>query len=366
MLIHTRGVGAVPPRKRYNPAGLVLAAVILSLCSFARAEGEPKDTLLVLSQRGEDLAIVDPTTFQVLAHIPVGHSPHEVAVSTDGKTAFVTNYGAGVYHTIAQVDLVHRKLIRSIDISPFRGPHGIVFVADHVWFTAEVNKAIARLNPATGTVDWVLGTGQDRTHLIYVFPDEHRIVATNISAGTVSIIDKGAPPLVAPPVMPPIRAGEIPRLPVLKEEWLSRVVKVGNGSEGFDVSPDGRQIWVANAGDGTISVIDTVGGEVVRTLASQLVGANRLKFTPDGRFVLVSQLFAPDLIIFDATTGSPVKHVAVGQGAAGILVQPDGARAYVSCLRDNYVAVVDLKSMTMVAKIAGGMDMPDGLAWASR
>ena len=71
------------------------------------------------------------------------------------------------------------------------------------------------------------------------------------------------------------------------KDWEETVVKVGNGSEGFDVSPDGREVWVANAQDGTISVIDFAGRKVVATLMANVPGANRLKFTPDGKRVLV-------------------------------------------------------------------------------
>ena len=53
----------------------------------------------------------------------------------------------------------------------------------------------------------------------------------------------------------------------------------------------------------------------------------------------------------------------VGRGAAGIQMQPDGARGYVACTPDNSVAVIDLKSLEVIGRIdAGGQ--PDGLAWA--
>ena len=55
----------------------------------------------------------------------------------------------------------------------------------------------------------------------------------------------------------------------------------------------------------------------------------------------------------------------VGHGAAGIEIQPDGARAYVACTPDNYVAVIDLKSLDIVGRIEAGGN-PDGLAWAVR
>ncbi len=75
------------------------------------------------------------------------------------------------------------------------------------------------------------------------------------------------------------------------------MIPVGRGSEGFDVSPDGKQAWVANAGDGTISVIDIDAKKVTATLAANARGANRLKFTPDGKLALISA--GPELVIFD-------------------------------------------------------------------
>src|SRR5215467_3823872 len=83
----------------------------------------PKETLLALSKRDHTLAIVDPSTLKVLAKAPVGNDPHEVIASSDGKTAYVSNYGGGAYNTLAVVDLVSQKALQQIDLGPLRGPH---------------------------------------------------------------------------------------------------------------------------------------------------------------------------------------------------------------------------------------------------
>jgi len=147
--------------------------------------------------------------------------------------------------------------------------------------------------------------------------------------------------------------------------WKETVIPVGRGAEGFDVSPDEKEIWVANAQDGTISIIDMASKKVVQTLDANARGANRLKFTPDGRLVLVSTLGGPDLAIFDAASRKEAKRVRIGRGAAGILMQPDGLRAYVACTPDDYVAVIDLKSLEMTGKLLAGRQ-PDGLAWVRK
>ena len=68
------------------------------------------------------------------------------------------------------------------------------------------------------------------------------------------------------------------------------------------MSPDGQEVWVANAGDGTASIGDVSAKKVSDTLAVKVNGANRLKFTPDGKLVLISTLTGPDLPVIDAAT----------------------------------------------------------------
>jgi len=323
-------------------AGILVAPV--------HAADTPPNALLVLAKRDGILQIVDPSSLQVMARIPVGNDPHEVVASADGRTAYVSNYGSGAYHTLAVVDLIAQKALPAIDLGALRGPHGLTFVGGKAWFTAEAAKAIGSYDPATNRVDWILGTGQNRTHMIYVSPDMKWIATTNVSSGTLSLIEKTV-----------ITAG--PGAP--HEDWIETVIRVGNGSEGFDVSSDGKEIWVANAQDGTVSIVDVAGKQVTQTLAADVSGANRLKFTLDGKLALISTLRGPDVTVIDAATHKTVKRIAVGHGSAGIQMQPDGARAFVACSPDGYVAVIDLHSLEVVGRIEAGHD-PDGLAWATR
>ena len=352
-----------------RPLFLLLLSAILARSS--PAEPTPATALLVLSKQDHTLAIVDPVNLRVMARVLVGEDPHEVIASEDGRTAYVSNYGFGQFHTITMIDLIEQKQIGTIDLGALRGPHGLDFVGGKLWFTAEAAKSIGSYDPASGKVDRIIGIGQNRTHMVHVFSDSKRIVTTNVNSATVTVLDKtegaagapmGPPPGMAPP---PVGAQGGPRrMPGPPGgDWNETVIRVGNGSEGFDVSPDGEEIWVANAQDGTISIINFHEKKVTETLAANVPGANRLKFTPDGRRVLVSS--GPELVVLDASTHKVVKRIAVGQGTAGILVQPDGARAFVACGPDNYVAVVDLQSLEVTGHIQAGTE-PDGMAWAVR
>ena len=331
---------------------------ILLASGAVRAQSTPSKALLVLSKGDHTLAMVDPASLHVLARMPSGPDPHEVVASTDGKFAYISNYGFGAYNTITVVDLVEQKTLPAVDLGALRGPHGLAFAGGKVWFTAEAAKAIGSYDPATKKVDWVLGTGQNRTHMIFVSEDLKRMVTSNVSSATMTLIEKsvgggrGGGPGRGPSGPP-------------QADWDETVVAVGRGAEGFDVSPDGKEIWAANAQDGTISILDLAGKKVVQTLAADVAGANRLKFTPDGKRVFVSTLSGPNVSIFDAATRAVVKRVKVGRGAAGIQMQPDGSVAYVACTPDDYVAIINLKSLEVIGHIDAGKQ-PDGLAWAAR
>jgi len=166
--------------------GAFLATAVL------RAESTPPAALLVLSKSDHTLAIVDPSSLKVIARMPSGPDPHEVVASTDGKFAYISNYGGGSYNTLTAVDLTAQKTLPVVELGALRGPHGLMFVGGKVWFTAEAAKVIGSYDPATKSIDWILGTGQNRTHMIYVFDDLKRIVTSNISSATMTIIDKSS------------------------------------------------------------------------------------------------------------------------------------------------------------------------------
>lgn len=337
----------------------LLPLVISAAEPTPAAEPSPKEALLVLSKAEQTLSIVDPSSFKVIARMPSGPDPHEVSVSADGKMAWISNYGGGAYHTLTPVDLVAQKSLAPVDLGAMGGPHGLMFAAGKLWFTAEAAKLAGAYNPATNQVDWIMGTGQNRTHMIYVLDGGKRVVTSNISSATMTFIDRveRRPPQGAPPPQ-----GNRP--PTV--DWEETVIPVGPGAEGFDATPDGKELWAANAGDGTISVIDVAGKKVVQTLDAKVPSANRLKITPDGKLAVVSGLRLTEVAVFDVATRKEVKRIkTVCHGAAGIQMQPDNSRIFVACTPDNLVLVIDRKSLEVTGRIDAGKN-PDGMDWMKR
>jgi YVTN family beta-propeller protein len=317
----------------------VSAAGLLSLGATAQT---PTAVLLVLNKDDNALAIVDPVNGKVAGRVPTGEGPHEIVASSDGKFAFVTNYGAReAGTTLSMIDLTAQKETRRVALGALRRPHGAIFADGKVYFTAEANKLIARYDPAADRVDWLMGTGQEYTHMLVASKDLRQIFTANIGSDSVTAIERTAD----------------------GNGWKETQIAVGKGPEGIDISPDGKEVWAANSQSGSISIIDAATRKVLQTLDVKTKHSNRLKFTLDGTLVLVSDAESDDVVVVEAATRKEIKRIKVGRVPLGILMQPGGARAYVAASQDNSIAVIDLKSLEVLKHIGTGRD-PDGLAWA--
>lgn len=328
-----------PMRRFVFAAGGVIA------CVAALQAQAPSPLLLVLNKEEAALVIVDAAAKKVLGRVPTGEGPHELTVSNDGKFAFVGNYGTAQTpgSTISVIDLAAQKEARRVDLGALRRPHGMFFADGKVYFTAEANRLIGRYDPAGNQIDWLQGTGQTGTHMVLVSKDLSRIFTANIGSDSISIFERGQQPL----------------------NWALTHVAVGKGPEGLDLSADGRELWTAHSRDGGVSVIDAAAKKVVQTIDVRTKRSNRIKLTPDGKLALISDLEGGELVVLDAPARKEIKRLPLGKMPEGILIPPAGNVAYVAVNGDNFVAIVDLKTLDVVGRISTGTG-PDGMAWVQR
>ena len=329
--------------ERITSAIFLLGLILVGNPVAARGQ-TPSPALLVLDKEDNMLSIIDPATSKTVARIPTGEGPHEIAASDDGKMAFVANYGGRTPgNTISVMDLVAQKELRRVDLGALRRPHGIVFSDGKVWFTAEQNRLIARYDPAANQIDWLLGIGQNGTHMLLFSKDRSLLFTSNIGSDSITMLQHGSDPYV----------------------WTATNVSVGKGPEGGDISPDGREYWAANSNDGSVSIIDVAAKKVVQTLDVKTGHSNRLKFTRDGKLVLISDPGNNGFVALDAASRKEVQRLNVGRQPEGILIAPDGAHAYIAVAGEKNVGVLDLKTLEVIARISTG-NGPDGMAWAVR
>jgi YVTN family beta-propeller protein len=328
---------------------VALAGVLVPGLLWAQA---PRPALVVLSKDAGELEIIDPGSGNIVGKVATGALPHEVAVSTDGRLALATNYGAKQAGTsLSLIDLEALKEIQRVTLldvlgpqgekfGDLIGPHGVAFFDGKFYFTAEGAKKIARYDPAKNRIDWAHDIGENRTHMLVIAPDGKRIYTSNVNSGTVTVVQSNAD----------------------GSSWTNTVIPVGKGPEGIDLSPDGKEVWAANSEDGTVSVIDTASKKMIATLDVGTKHSNRVKFTLDGKLALISDIGNGDLLIVNVASRKIVKRMKLGPNAEGVLMRPDGAVAYVAVSAEDHLAVVDLKTFEVIGTIATGKD-PDGMAW---
>jgi len=315
-----------------------------AMMGIAAAAETPSPALLVLNKADQALAIVDPASGKIVARVSVGEGPHEVTVSADGRFAYVGNYGQQTPgNTISVIDLPAQAELQRVQLGPLQRPHGMLFAAGKVYFTAELSRLVARFDPVTNKVDWLFGTGQATTHMVIANADASLIFTANIGSNTVSAIERvsGA-------------AG-----------WNETVIAVGQEPEGIDWSPDGKEVWTATGGDGGVSIINVASKTVTETLHVGTKRTNRLKFTPDAKLVLLSDRDGGELVVLDRATRRERSRLKMGLYPEGIQITPDSSRAYVAQEGANDIAIVDLKTLTVSGHISPG-NGPDGMAWAVR
>lgn len=350
-----------PSRTAVRLAPLLWASLCaLASCTAVAPEPEtPTDRrLLVLAKSGAEMLVIDPDRRTEVARVPVGDGPHEVAVSPDGRTAVVCNYGGQKPgSTLTVVDVANAAAIGTILLQgeevvdgttrqrTWLRPHGIRFLEDgtHVVVTSESTRRVLMVDVAAQKVVRALPTPQQLVHMVELSRDGSIAFGASIPDGTLAAI-----PL---------------------DGTKPSVVVSGDGAEGIAVSPDGETVWVANRAADEVVVFDAKTLARLATLATAAFPI-RVAMTPDGTRALVSCAEAGCVQVFDTKARAPVRTIdlladktELSPLPIGICIEPDGKRAWIACQRGEFLALVDLATCAVVDRIPGGSG-PDGMAFA--
>ena len=301
-----------------------------------------KPVLVVLNKADATLAIIDSTTMKIIAKVPTGDSPHEVVLSADGKTAFVANYGAQQPgSSLSVIDIPTAKEIKRVDLSPLMRPHGLQMIGGKIYFTAETNRVIARYDPAAGKVDWIMGTGQNVSHMVVGSNDQKRFYTANIGSDSIT-------------------AFEFQNVPPAGSKVMH--VAVGKQPEAIDLSPDGREVWTGLNAEGAIDIVDTATNKFKEKVN---IGGRpyRVKFTPDGKYVVNTMVETKELLVIDAATRKETKRIKLESIPLGVVFSADGKIAFVTAGEPDLVLKVDMEKGTVLGQVDTGK-VPDGIAVA--
>jgi YVTN family beta-propeller protein len=333
-----------------------LSLFVLALSVLGGSVGA-EELLIVLNKSDNTASILEAKTGAARATVPVGKGPHEVEVLSDGGTAAVSNYGTREEpgRTLTLIDLEKRAAFATIELPEGARPHGLKALSDgRLLVTAEGLKELLIVDPKARRVTARVPTAREISHMVAASADGERAYVANIGSGSVTVVD-------------------------LAEAKKIKDIPTGEGAEGIAITPNGREVWVVNRAADTVAIVDTKTLEVSATVKAPQFPI-RVKITPNGKRALVSCARSGDVVVIDTGSRKEIKRIAIDREAVpgsearlfstqfgksptpvGLLIAPDGRRAWVASTNADVVSVLDLASLALVGRVTAGKE-PDGLA----
>jgi len=307
------------------------------------AEGVPgagraalRGLLLVSHRDTHAVSFINPDGPKTVALVSVGWDPREIAVSPDGGTAYVTNYGgATLGATISVVSIPSRSESHRIDLSQWPQPHGMAISRSGVFLYVLSGGALLQINLLSEQIERKFALHGSEPWRLALAADESRVYVANAGSGTVSAVD--------------LATGAVSE------------GRVGTRPVDVAASPDGLTLWVANRSDGTVSVLDPF---TLESRGNLIAGRapTRIVFTADGRRAAVVNSGEASVAVFDVASRARLGSIALGFYPLAVAVEPDGRHAYLAAPRGNTITRVDLETLQVVERFPVAR-FPTEMAW---
>ncbi len=341
--------------KKFSLPRLPFLCICLTVISFqAQTQVRPAGAtavLLVANQGDHSVSIIEPGTErgpgrQIANVAEGGITGHEVAVSPDGRTAFVPIYGNsgvgkpgtdGRYMDV--IDIASRSVRGKVDFGHGVRPHCAVYdpVSRLLYVTTELDKTVSIVDPRTLKIVGVIPTGQAESHMLAISHDGRRGYTANVGPGTVSVLDMAARKVIA-------------------------VIPVSSQTQRISISNDDKRVFTADQAKPRLAVIDTSTNKVTAWVALPALGYGTAS-SKDGRWLLVAMPSINKVAVIDLRTLRVVHSIDVPSAPTEILVRPDGDVAYVSCGTSHQIAAIAVPQWK-VNKLIGAGPGADGMAWS--
>ncbi|MCW2938055.1 MAG: beta-propeller repeat protein [Actinomycetia bacterium] len=304
---------------------------------FSRAVHDLPARVYVPNGASGTVDVIDPATYAIVGHFTVGRAPQHIAPSWDLGTLWLSEAdglvpvdprtgrpgavrrmaGAdnfyftpdGRYTLVMsgqRVDVRYSRTLRlqaSIPM-PCKGVNSADFTADgtQVLVSCELDGQLVRLDPAQGKVTGVLGLRRGALPQdVRLSPDGAVFYVSDMAAGGVWVVD----------------AVRLRRL---------GFVRTGKGAHGLYPSRDGKLLYVANRGEGTISLISfatrAAAGKWRLPGGSPDMGG----VSADGSVLWLSGRYDGSVYAISTVDGRLLRRIRVGRGPHGLCVYPQPGR----------------------------------------
>jgi YVTN family beta-propeller protein len=247
-------------------------------------------TAYIGSYGSVDVTPIDTATNTVEPGIPVGNHPEMIAITPDGSTAYVTNAGV---NRITPIDIATNTPEEPITVAD--GLSEIAITPDGKTAYVTDDEGVTPIDTATNEAGSPI-TVVEGPEGIAITPDGKTAYVTNELGSSVTPINL---------------ATNTPGTPIT----------VGSHPNAIAITPDGKTAYVTNDGGTSVTPVDlaTNTPEAPITVGSY---PNAVAITPDGKTAYVTNngTSVTPIDIATNTAGTPIK---VGENPEGIAITPD-------------------------------------------
>jgi DNA-binding beta-propeller fold protein YncE len=292
--------------------------------------------LILTAKTANKIQFFDAATLALTGEIVMPASTHEMVLSPDGKKAYGSIYGGGIFNKnrdpdrrIAVIDLASKSLERSIDVGGVLAPHSVMMGGDTLWSTGELGNVLLAIDPETDRIERVPLNG--RPHWIAVSHATRKIFASFKADHFVAVVD-----------------GD--------RRAQADQIEIPHRAEGLAISPDGETLYVCAHECNELHEFDARTHARRRTVTMEGgEGKNQLKrvrVSPDGRYVLAAQNFDAQAVIFEAGGLRQIASIQTKKSPMGFGFAADGKHAFLCCHDDAAVLELELATGCITREFA--------------
>jgi YVTN family beta-propeller protein len=281
---------------------------------------------------GKGVSVVDTSTNAVVATVPVGGFPRDVAINPSGSRAYVA---ATVSDAVSVIDTATNSVLATVPVGV--SPSAVAVSPDgaRAYVANLSSDNVSVIDTSSNTVATTISVGVGPTGLA-ITPDGKFAYVANQDDDSVSVVE-------------------------LATNAVVKTISVGDQPRDLAISPNGSLVYVSNWLDSSVSEISTATNAVTETIAVDWPGA--VAFAPSGSLAYIADEqepepgpggYAESVSIVDVAARAVTGSVSVGTFPQGVAVAPGGGRAYVANGNSNSVSVIDTTSNSVVGTVPVG------------
>ena len=324
--------------RRSMPGCALLVALAVSIPLSAQNQDGRTGTLVVLNKSEATATFIDVASGEVVARLPTGQGPHELAMTKDGRWAVSTDYSGG--NSLTVFDIENVRVDNTIDLGRYSRPHGAFFLEGDTILavTSEATSNVVLVNPFQGEIVGSISTGADGSHMVAVTGDGGTLFTGNMRAASISQLD-------------------------VASRSHTATFSVPGTPEAITVSQDGSEVWVGSNDEGVVSVVDIEAARVTSPL-SGFDWPYRILIVPSHDLVVIPDMGRHVVRFIQHSSRTDIGTLSLpNEGPQGVALTPDQGTLFLSLSLSDQIAVIDLGTRQIVRRIESG-ETPDGIGWS--